>query len=178
MTFVRMYNLSVRRNSRLALVVIGLMISVFACQTSTETEKTEETESAISDSVAYDSAYAKSVGADDYGMKQYVMAFLKAGPNRTDDREEAMRLQRAHLDNITRMAEEGKLVLAGPFLDNDSIRGIYIFDVQTIEEARALTETDPAIEAGSLVMELRSWYGSAALMDVNKLHKKAAKEGI
>jgi len=178
MTFVRMYNISVRRNSRIALVMIGLMVGVMACLTTIETESVSDSELVLSDFVAYDSAYAKSIGADNYGMKQYVMAFLKTGPNRSADKEEAMRLQRAHLDNITRMAEEGKLVLAGPFLDNDSIRGIYIFDVRTVEEARALTETDPAIEAGSLVMELRPWYGSAALMDVNKLHKKAAKEGI
>jgi uncharacterized protein YciI len=83
------------------------------------------------------------------------------------------------LDNITRLAEEGKLVLAGPFYGNDDdLRGIYIFDVSTLEEARELTETDPAIQAGTLKMELRLWYGSAALMKVNELHTKLAKKDI
>jgi uncharacterized protein len=74
------------------------------------------------------------------------------------------------------MAEEGKLILAGPFLDDGDIRGIYIFNVQTVEEAEALTKTDPAIQSGRLVMELHPWYGSAALMEVNQMHKKIAKK--
>jgi uncharacterized protein YciI len=127
---------------------------------------------------SYDATLAERLGADDYGMKQYVLAFLKSGPTRDQTEEEAERLQRAHLDNITRMAEEGTLVLAGPFLDDGELRGIYLFDVRTVEEARALTETDPAIQAGRLVMDLRPWYGSAALGLVNDWHRAVAKEGI
>lgn len=123
----------------------------------------------------YDAELAADLGADDYGMKSYVMAFLKAGPNRSQDSTEAARLQRAHLDNINRMAEDGDLVLAGPFLDGGEVRGIYVFDVQTVEEARALTETDPAIQAGRLVMELHPWYGSAALGQLGDLHARIAR---
>jgi uncharacterized protein YciI len=90
----------------------------------------------------------------------------------------ARRRQRAHLDNITRLADEGKLVLAGPFLDDGELRGIYVFDVRTVEEARALTETDPSIQAGRLVMELRPWYGSAGLGMLNDWHAAIAKQGI
>ena len=68
--------------------------------------------------------------------------------------------------------------MAGPFLDNGDLRGIYIFDVKTIEEAKELTETDPAIQAGSLVLELKPWYGSAGLMQVNEIHKKIQKTPI
>jgi len=123
----------------------------------------------------YDDSLAKKLGADDYGMKQYVLAYLKKGPNRDLSNEEAMELQKAHLENIGKMAAAGKLVLAGPFLDDGETRGIYIFNVKTIEEAKALTETDPAIIAGSLVMELHPWYGSAALMTVNEIHSQVAK---
>tara|TARA_Y100001972_G_scaffold127583_1_gene184883 strand:- start:6958 stop:7437 length:480 start_codon:yes stop_codon:yes gene_type:complete len=127
---------------------------------------------------AYDSLLAVETGADDYGMRKYVLAYLKAGPNRDQDSTETARLQRAHLDNITRMAEEGKLVLAGPFLDDGEVRGIYIFAVETIEEAKALTTTDPAIQAGRLIMDLHPWYASAALMKINELHKKISKVDI
>lgn len=123
----------------------------------------------------YDSAKAAYLEADEYGMHQYVMAFLKKGPNRSIDSAESMELQKKHLQNIGRMADDGDLVLAGPFLDTGELRGIYIFDVKTVEEARELTRTDPAIKAGSLIMELKPWYGSAALMELNELHKKITK---
>ncbi len=123
----------------------------------------------------YDAALAAMLKADDEGMRTYVMAFLKAGPNRERPRDEAQKLQAAHRANIRRLAAEGKLVLAGPFADNGELRGIYIFDVATVAEAEALTRTDPAILAGQLVMELHPWYGSAALMMVNEVHSKIQK---
>ncbi len=126
----------------------------------------------------YDAQLAQKLGADQYGMKTYVMAFLKAGPNRPKDSVAAAELQKAHLKNITRLAEEGKLILAGPFMDDQPIRGIFIFNVTTIEEAKKLTETDPAIQAGSLVMELHPWYGSAALMEVVGVHKTLQKSSF
>ena len=67
--------------------------------------------------------------------------------------------------------KDGKLVVAGPFFGNGDLRGLYIFNVKTIEEAEALTNSDPAIQAGSLIMELHPWYGSAALMKVNEIHE-------
>lgn len=124
---------------------------------------------------SYDAALAAKLKADDEGMRTYVMAFLKAGPNRERPREEAQKLQAAHRANIKRLAAEGTLVLAGPFADNGELRGIYIFDVATVAEAEALTRTDPAIQAGQLAMELRPWYGSAALMMVNEVHSKIQK---
>ena len=126
--------------------------------------------------MSYNLLLAQHLGADNYGMKQYVMAFLKAGPNRSQDEETADKLQTAHLKNIQRLAAEGKLLLAGPFLDNGNVRGIYIFNVPTLDEAEKLTQTDPAIQAGSLVMELHLWYGSAALQQINELHNAIAKD--
>lgn len=155
---------------KLALLVS--LIALFAC-TKQVPEKSE-----INSVNTYDSVKAEKFGADDYGMKKYVMAYLKRGPNRDRDSAEAAELQIAHLKNITRMAKEGKLVLAGPFLDDGNVRGIYIFDVETVEEAEELTNTDPAIKAGSLLMELRPWYGSAALKDINEIHKSLQKISV
>lgn len=117
-------------------------------------------------------------GADSFGMKPYVLAFLKRGPNRNQDSATAAKLQQAHLENIGKMADAGQLVLAGPFMDTGEIRGIYIFNVKTLEEAKKLTETDPAIQAGRLVMELHPWYGSAALIPVNSIHKELEVQDI
>jgi len=124
-----------------------------------------------------DSVLAKQLGADDYGMKTYIMAFLKKGRKRwMIDSVTANKLQKAHLENITRLADEGKLVVAGPFLENTDLRGIYIFDVKTVAEAQQLCGTDPAIQAESLTMEFHTWYGSAALLKVTEIHKKIAKK--
>lgn len=126
----------------------------------------------------YDSLLAARVGADEYGMKAYVMAFLKRGPNRSQDSLTAANLQKAHMQNINRMAEAGKLVIAGPFMDDGDIRGIYVFNVATVEEARALTETDPAVQAGRLVMELHPWYSSALLPVLAPMHKRLEKKSV
>lgn len=166
----------------LPFVLIAFVIS--ACATGGEGEvEVEEADSvevqvdAVESDSDYDSLYAAEVGADEYGMATYVMAILKEGPNRDLDSTEAMELQMAHMENINRLAEDGKLVLAGPFYGDEEsdLQGIYIFDVETIEEAEELTNTDPAVQAGSLIMELQLWYGSATLRQVNELHKKAAK---
>ena len=159
--------------SVLSLVAIPCFF-LLACKPEVKVETTS-TEGGTEE-FAYDSTLAAKLGADDYGMRKYVMAFLKAGPNRDQDSITAVELQRAHMANINRMADEGKLAVAGPFLDGGELKGIYIFNVSTIEEAKALTETDPAIKAGRLVMELHPWYGSAATMMVNDWHKKVQKK--
>ena len=151
---------------------LGLIV---ACSSSKAGQGTGQTDHS---DMAYDSTLAAKLGADQYGMHKYVMAFLKAGPNRSQDSATAVQLQRAHMDNIFRLAEEGKLIVAGPFLDGGELRGIYIFNVETIEEAKALTETDPAVQAGRLVMELHPWYGSAAMQMVNEWHKKLQRSKI
>ena len=90
--------------------------------------------------VTYDAALAAKLKADDLGMRLYVMALLKAGPNRDRPPEEARRLQAAHMANIRRLADQGKLVLAGPFGDDGQLRGIYLFDVSTVRRGRGADE--------------------------------------
>ncbi|PWN07498.1 hypothetical protein DDZ15_04345 [Rhodohalobacter mucosus] len=157
-------------------MVSFLVLFFTMCTDEQRTTNEHRITSSDSNAVAYDSSLAARLGADDYGMRRYVMAFLKAGPNRSQDPEEAAELQRAHLDNIARLAEDGSLIVAGPFLDDSEIRGIYIFAVETVDEARKLSETDPAIQAGSLELELHPWYGSAALMQLGEVHKRISKE--
>jgi uncharacterized protein YciI len=156
-------------------------ILLLACSQQQESSKTAETkppETMSEPESGYDKALANELEADQYGMHKYVLALLKKGPNRDYDDSTRNALQRAHLDNIGRLAEEGLLTVAGPFLDDGDLRGIYIFNVETVEEAQRLTETDPAIQKGSLVMELHPWYGSAGLLKVNEIHKRISAEEI
>ena len=77
------------------------------------------------------------------------LAFLTRGAKWTPEKTPATaELQKAHLANINRLAEMKKLVVAGPFGDNGQLRGIFVFKVASIDGARALTETDPAVQAG------------------------------
>lgn len=125
----------------------------------------------------YDEALAKSLNATDNGMKAYVFCILKTGSNTTATQEEKAKLFEGHMANIKKLAAEGKLVVAGPFMKNDrNYRGIFIFNVSTVEEANALVETDPAVKAKIFEAEMTPWYSSAALQQVNELHKKVAKK--
>jgi len=127
----------------------------------------------------YDESLAKSLKADEYGMKKYIFCLLKSGTNTTASKEETKKLFEGHMANIGKLAKEGKLVVAGPFMKNDrNYRGIYIFNVETIEEAQALVATDPAINAKLLEAELTPWYATAALQETLKIHEKIAKKKI
>lgn len=124
----------------------------------------------------YDEKLAKELGADEYGMKQYIFCILKTGANTTATPDEKKKYFEGHMANINKLAEEGKLVVAGPFMKNDrNYRGIFIFNCTTIEEAQKLVETDPAVKAKLFEVELTPWYSSAALMQVGKNHDKVAK---
>ena len=125
---------------------------------------------------AFDAALAKRTGADERGMRRYVLVILKTGPTRVPDGEARDAMFAGHMANIGRMAKEGKLALAGPFMqDPAGWRGLYVFAVDDIEQAKALVATDPVIVKGEMVAEYHNWYGSAANMLVGELHDKVAK---
>jgi uncharacterized protein YciI len=120
----------------------------------------------------YDAALAKKLGADEYGMKKYVMVFLKTGTATNVPKAQSDSAFAGHMQNINRLAESGKLVVAGPFFKNDKYRGIFILNADSIEEGRKLVESDPAVQAKLLDMDLLMWYGSAALAETLEIHKK------
>ena len=88
----------------------------------------------------------------------YVMAFLVSGPKvKEKSPEERQTVQAAHMANIGKLVAEGKMVIAGPFgqpSPDASMRGIFVFDTGDLAKAREWTETDPAVQAGVLGMEL------------------------
>jgi uncharacterized protein YciI len=86
------------------------------------------------------------------------LGLLKRGDKWTPEKTPATaELQKAHIANIVRLAEMKKLVVAGPFGDDGQLRGIFVFKVASIEEAKALAETDPAVQAGRLAIEMHPW---------------------
>ncbi len=127
---------------------------------------------------APDAELARRTGADARGMRQYVLVLLRTGPTRVPDGEARTAMFAGHFANMERWSKAGKLVLAGPFsADPQGWRGLYVFAVDSIDEARALAETDPVIVNGEMVAEYHRWYGSAAVMLLPELHERVAGTG-
>ena len=86
------------------------------------------------------------------------LAFLTRGPKWTPERTpQTEEIQKAHMANINRLAETKKLVVAGPFGDNGQLRGIFVFKVASLEEAKELAATDPAVKASRLALDVHTW---------------------
>jgi len=91
-------------------------------------------------------------------MMTAYLAFLVRGEKWTAEKTpETEAIQKAHLATISRLAELKKLVVAGPFGDDGTLRGIFVFRVNSIEEARELAATDPAVKAGRLALRIHPW---------------------
>ena len=91
-------------------------------------------------------------------MATYYFSFLRRGPKWTPEKTpETEKLQAAHMSNINAMAKTGKLVIAGPFENAGDYAGVFVFKVGSLEEAKALAESDPAVKAGRLVAEVHPW---------------------
>lgn len=90
-------------------------------------------------------------------MKKYHLAILKRGPQTAQPAAEERKILLDHLWNIRRMTDEGKMIVAGPFMNDGDLRGIFVFNTESAEEAKAWAETDPAVKAGRLAVEIRPW---------------------
>ena len=103
------------------------------------------------------SSFAQSSKNAADNLKPYFLVILKKGPTRNQDSVTAAKIQKAHLENINHMAASGKLNVAGPFLDEGDMRGIFIFDSGNEDEVKKLVENDPAVKAGRLIYEIHPW---------------------
>ncbi len=101
----------------------------------------------------------ESKSLDKEEMKTYYLVFLKSGPNRGQDSVTAAEIQKGHMAHLTKMYNEGKMDLAGPIMKKEQdIRGICVYNVASLEEAKALAESDPAVKSGRLIVEILPWY--------------------
>lgn len=124
----------------------------------------------------YDKQLADKLGGDEYGMKTYFLVILKSGIN--TDNTLINESFRGHLDNINKLAKEGKLIIAGPLDKNENkYRGIFVLNnIETINEAKELLNTDPAIKNRYLDYDIFTWYGSAALPEYLPFSDKIWKQ--
>ena len=129
---------------------------------------------------AFDQKLADSLGADQRGMKTYLLVILKTGPKDKEisDKKQRDELFKGHFSNMSEMAKAGKLRLAGPFATKNELgyRGIFLLDVKDEEEAKALLQNDPTIKNGIFEVEILPWFGSAAIPMHLKYHEKISKK--
>lgn len=93
-------------------------------------------------------------------MQRYFMVFLKSGPIRSQNEEEAELLQKEHLAHLTKMYELGYADISGPFGDDGDIRGVTIYNVPTLKIADSLAHADPMVKAGRLEIEIHPWWAA------------------
>ena len=67
-------------------------------------------------------------------------------------------LMSGHLANIKKMADDGILASAGPFLANEDRRGIFIFFSKDLKRIRKAVAADPLIQAKRLELKLMPWW--------------------
>ena len=90
--------------------------------------------------------------------EQFVLGFLMRATNRVQlPAEESQKIQAGHLAYMEELYKKGKLPIAGPFGDNSEWRGLVIYRVNTVDEAKELAAGDPAVKAGRLVIDARPW---------------------
>lgn len=128
----------------------------------------------------FDSTYAAKLGADAYGNCTYTFVMLSSGDSIVSDKVVRDSLFQGHMKNMVEMAKANKLLLAGPFYTKNAedFRGIFIFDSTDTTEVKTLLSHDPAISNGLLKARLYPWYGSAAIKELNAIHKKIQKTGF
>lgn len=147
---------------------ISLALIASSCGTTKQSAETK-----------YDAQLAQKLGADELGMKMYVLVILKTGDTKIEDKALRDSLFRGHFANINKLADEGKLVVAGPLEKNENqYRGIFILDVKTFAEAGLLLQNDPTVSQGIFKPEMYEWYGSAALPVYMQMHKKIQKKQV
>ena len=96
-------------------------------------------------------------------MAEYFIVFMRRGSNWTAEMTpEIEKVLEGHFANIKKLTDEGKLALAGPFFGqtgDSALAGLFIFRVDSIEEAIRLTEQDPGVKSGRFTFEAVAWYG-------------------
>lgn len=105
---------------------------------------------------------------------QYVFAYLKTGPNSSGHSpEQKKEIFAGHMANMKRLAEERKLIIAGPFSKpvDSTWRGLFILDTPSVEEARSLVATDPGVIAGEFITECIPLRATSRLREFADIYK-------
>ncbi len=124
------------------------------------------------------SSPASASSAPPAGLESYQLVLLRRPEKPREYAEDKLEeIQKAHLAHLRELAKAGKLMVAGPLDDQPDPRwrGIELFRVATLEEAKRLAEEDPAVKAGRLEAVVMTWYtekGALSFPIADKLHNQ------
>lgn len=111
----------------------------------------------------------------------YTFIYLKSGPSSGQgDAEARTKMFQGHMSNMQRLADERKLLIAGPFSKpaDKTWRGIFIFDIPTVEQAREIAASDPGVIAGEFIADIHPLRGSSSFRRTPDLEREMlAKQG-
>lgn len=142
----------------IAIILLAPVVSTMKAQTSTGAVNSQSAASRRQDPPKAENKPPQ------FDNEEYLFGLLSRGPNWTaENTPEIQKIQEGHMANINRMAQLGKLVAAGPILNDNNLSGIFLFRGVSMDEARALAAEDPAIKAGRLKLEILPWFGSKGI---------------
>lgn len=84
--------------------------------------------------------------------RRYIVGLLRNGPATVPGKFTTLQLS-----SIQQWKRDDSIVIGGLSPGDSDLRGLYIFQVDSIEEAEALVAPDPAIQSGQLRFEFHTW---------------------